>query len=56
MLGQLLVDVPDRLHDPNRKRAEALLTSRAGSRHTMVVMDDADLDAAVTRAIELATG
>ena len=52
--AQLLVDVPDRLHDPNRKRAEAALAARAGGRRTMVVMDDDDLDAAVDRAIELA--
>lgn len=55
VVGQLLVDVPDRLHDPNRTRTEATLAARSGGRAAMVVMDDADLDVAVTRAIELAT-
>jgi hypothetical protein len=54
VIGQLLVDVPERLHDPNRKRAEASLAARAGSRRTMVVMTAADLDTAVDRAIQLA--
>jgi len=54
IIGQLLVDVPERLHDPNRKRAEASLKARAGNRATMVVMAGDDLDLAVTRAIELA--
>ncbi len=54
VIGQLLVDVPDRLHDPNRKRAEASLAARSGHRRTMVVMTGDDLDDAVNRAIELA--
>ena len=54
VIGQLLVDVPDRLHDPNRKRAEASLAARSGNRRTMVVMSNDDLDDAVDRAIELA--
>jgi len=56
VIGQLLVDVPERLHDPNRKRTEAGLTARSGGRPTMIVMNEDDLDVAVTRAIELATG
>ena len=54
VLGQILVDVPERLLDPSRKRAEASLRARAGNRKTMVVMTEADLDEAVNRAIELA--
>lgn len=54
VIGQLLVDVPERLHDPSRKRAEANLAARSGNHRTMVVMGPQDLDAAVTRAIELA--
>jgi hypothetical protein len=54
VIGQLLVDVPERLHDPQRKRAEANLVARSGGRSTMVVMTEADLDRAVDRAIELA--
>jgi len=56
VVGQLLIDVPDRLHDPNRGRAEAAITARAGARHTMIVMHESDLDLAVSRAIELASG
>ncbi len=55
VIGQLLVDVPDRLHDPSRRRAEARLAARAGSRPTMVVLGTDDLDRAVDRAIEMAT-
>ncbi len=55
VIGQLLVDVPDRLHDPSRRRAEARLAARSGSRAAMVVMGEGDLDRAVERAIELAT-
>jgi hypothetical protein len=55
VIGQLLVDVPERLHDPQRRRAEANLAARSGGRRTMVVINEADLDRAVDRAIELAT-
>jgi hypothetical protein len=54
VVGQLLVDVPERLHDPNRKRTEAALAARSGGRRTMIVMNEADLDLAVTEAIQLA--
>jgi hypothetical protein len=56
VVGQLLVDVPDRLHDPSRRRAEARLAARAGARPNLVVMGPDDLDRAVARAIQLATG
>jgi hypothetical protein len=55
VVGQLLVDVPDRLHDPSRRRAEARLAARAGSRRAMVVLNEEDIDRAVEQAIELAT-
>ncbi|HVN51157.1 MAG TPA: hypothetical protein VMT43_06985 [Acidimicrobiales bacterium] len=55
VVGQLLVDVPDRLHDPSRRRAEARLAVRAGGRRAMVVMNEEDIDRAVEVAIELAT-
>jgi hypothetical protein len=54
VIGNLLVDVPDRISDPSRTRAEALLTARAGGRKVAVVMNDDDIDAAVATAIELA--
>lgn len=53
VVGQLLIDVPDRLADPDRDRAEAALAARSGGRRTMVVMDESDLDRAVELAIEL---
>jgi hypothetical protein len=53
VIGQLLIDVPDRYHDPSRRRAEEQLRARAGGRPSMVVIDEADLDAAVARAIAL---
>ncbi len=55
VIGDLLVDVPDRIGDPNRKRAESQLHQRSGHRRSMVVMDEDDLDRAVAFAIELAT-
>ncbi|MCB1247841.1 MAG: hypothetical protein KDB33_04585 [Acidimicrobiales bacterium] len=54
VIGQLLVDVPDQLHDPSRDRAEASLAARSGNRRTMVIMDDDDIDRAIDRAIDLA--
>jgi hypothetical protein len=55
VVGQLLVDVPDRLHDPSRRRAEARLKARSGGREAMVVMTEEDVDRAVDVAIQLAT-
>lgn len=55
VIGSLLVDVPDHLTDPSRTRATTALAARAGTRSSMVVMDEGDLDRAVDRAIELAT-
>lgn len=56
VIGQLLVDVPDRVNDPNRRRAEDAIQARRGGRRAMVVLDEADLDRAVELAIELARG
>jgi hypothetical protein len=53
VIGSLLVDVPDRLSDPSRARAEAALQARAGGRDTFVVMSEPDIDRAVIKAIEL---
>ncbi len=52
LIGDLLIDVPDRLHDPNRRRAADLLRARGQGRTTMVVMDERDLDRAVELAME----
>jgi hypothetical protein len=56
VIGKLLVDGPDPLHDPDRRRAEERLAGRGAGRRTMVIMDDRDLDRAVARARELARG
>jgi hypothetical protein len=53
VIGSLLVDIPDRISDPNRSRAEAALKARAGGRKNMVVMTESDIDRAVEFAIEL---
>ena len=53
-IGRLLVDVPSRLHDPDRVRAEAELAARSGGRPTRAVLNDGDIDAAIDQAIELA--
>jgi len=53
IVGSLLVDVPDRISDPNRARAEAALKARAGGRKSMIVMDEQDIDKAVSYAIDL---
>jgi hypothetical protein len=56
LIGDLLIDVPDRLHDPNRRRAADLLRARGGGRTTMVVLDERDLDRAVELALEANRG
>lgn len=53
LAGEVLIDVPDRLHDPNRRRATDLLRARAEGRQTMLVMDERDIDRAAELVIEL---
>ena len=53
VIGSLLIDVPDRAGDPSRSRAEIALKARAHGRPSMVIMDESDLDVAVSKAIEL---
>lgn len=53
-IGRLLVDVPLRLHDPDRLRAERELAGRSGGRPTRAILSEDDIDAAVEQAIELA--
>jgi hypothetical protein len=50
LLDDVLVDVPERIRDRNRARAEAALHERAGGRETVVVLGPEDVD----RAIDLA--
>lgn len=51
-VGDLLIDVPDRLHDPNRRRATDLLRARARGRQALLVMDERDIDRAVELVLE----
>jgi hypothetical protein len=53
VIGQLLIDVPERLHDPNRRRATDQLKARGGGLQTVLVMDERDIDRAVELAIDL---
>jgi len=50
LLNDVLVDVPERIRDRNRARAESSLHERSGSRQTVVVMGPEDVE----RAIDLA--
>ena len=50
LLGRVLVDVPERVRDRNRERAEHTLAARAAGRPAIVVMDPSDVE----RAIDLA--
>lgn len=52
LVGRVLVDVPERVRDRNRERAEHALAARAAGRPTVVVMDPSDVE----RAIDLALG
>ncbi|MFQ5558687.1 MAG: hypothetical protein ACE5GB_14430, partial [Acidimicrobiales bacterium] len=56
VIGDLLVDVPDRLRDRDRRRAQADLTARAQGRPCMVMVDPSDIVRAVDRAIITARG
>lgn len=50
LLDDVLVDVPERIRDRNRARAESALHERSGGRHTVVVLGPDDVE----RAIDLA--
>jgi hypothetical protein len=52
LIGRVLVDVPERVRDRNRERAEHTLAARADGRPAIVVMDPSDVE----RAIDLALG
>lgn len=54
VVGQVLVDVPDRLGETDRSAAEAALARRAGDRPHRLVVDLEDADEAVDLAISLA--
>ncbi len=52
MIGQVLIDVPERVRDRNRERAEHTLQSRSGGRPVVVVMDPGDVERAIRMALE----
>jgi hypothetical protein len=54
ILGNLLVDVPDRLRERSRSRAEFDLKARAQGRRCMVIMNRDDIEEAFTLAATLA--
>jgi hypothetical protein len=54
LVGTLLIDVPDRIREHNRQRAEEELRLRSHGRSSFVVMEAHDIDRAFTLAVELA--
>lgn len=54
VLGNLLIDVPDRVRETNRLRAEEELASRAQGRPSYVIMEIDDVERAFSRAVSLA--
>lgn len=56
LLGTLLIDVPYRIREVNRQRAEDELRARAQGRRTFVVMGAADVERAFATAVDLARG
>ena len=51
LVGPVLVDVPERVRDRNRERAEHALQARSGGREVIVVMDPSDVERAVDLAL-----
>jgi hypothetical protein len=54
LLGTLLIDVPDRIREVNRARAEEELQARSQGRPSFVVMEENDISRAFSVAVELA--
>lgn len=54
MLGGVLVDVPERVREDNRERAEYALAERSGGLPTVVMLEPADVDRAIQTAVEVA--
>ena len=57
LIGDVLIDVPERFRGITRARAEESLTARAGGRPSILVIDEAEvpyaIDIAIRRAREL---
>jgi hypothetical protein len=60
LVGDLLIDVPERFRGISRARAEESLTNRAGGRPSILVVDESEvphaIDVAIRRARELTRG
>ena len=56
MIGNVLVDVPERLKERDRAAAEASLQARSNGRPVVAVVDRDDVVGAVDRAILAARG
>jgi hypothetical protein len=60
VVGDVLIDVPERFRGINRARAEESLTARAGGRQSILVLDESEvphaIDSAIRRARELTRG
>ena len=54
LVGPVLVDVPERVRDRNRERAEHALQARSGGREVIVVMDPSDVERAIDLALAAA--
>ncbi len=54
VLGSLVIDVPDRMRETNRLRAEEELATRVRGRPSFVVMEHNDIDRAFAQAVDLA--
>jgi len=57
LIGDVLIDVPERFRGINRERAEESLAARAGGRPSLLVLDESEvpyaIDIAIRRAREL---
>lgn len=51
LVGETLVDVPDRLRETDRERAGSALSARSGGRHAVAVVSAEDVGTAVDRAV-----
>ncbi len=56
LVGPVLVDVPERVRDRNRERAEHALLARAGGRPVVVAMDLSDVERAIDLALDAPGG
>jgi hypothetical protein len=56
LVGPVLVDVPERVRDRNRERAEHALSARSGGRPVVLAMDLSDVERAIDLALSAPGG